>query len=74
MCVVTGNAEGATATFTAPRVRLAFSQTAKGFAQMDITSEAADADAAAKALDAAVKGMRAVFAANGLVEAGKEAK
>ncbi len=54
------------------RVRMNFSQSAKGNAQMDITAEAPTVEEASKLMNEAIPALRKALADNGIKEAGKE--
>lgn len=55
------------------RVRMNFSTTAKGFAQMDITVEFPTVEESKSAMNNAIKALREVLKENGIKEAGSEA-
>ena len=52
------------------RVRMNFSTSAKGFAQLDITVEFPTVSESEKAMDEAIKALRKVLAQNNIAEAG----
>jgi hypothetical protein len=54
------------------RVRLNFTQTAKGLGQMDITAEAPTLEEAKSLMSNAIDEMRAIFKEKEIKEAGKE--
>ncbi len=52
------------------RVRMNFSTSAKGFAQMDITCEFPTVEESKNAMNEAIKALREVLAKNNIAEAG----
>lgn len=54
------------------RVRMNFTQTAKGLAQLDVTAEAPTVEEASKLMSEAVPALRKVLEENGIKEAGRE--
>jgi hypothetical protein len=53
------------------RVRMNFSQTAKGLAQMDVTVEFETTEEGAEAMSRAIDALRGVLAAKGIKEVGE---
>ena len=54
------------------RVRMNFTQTAKGLGQMDVTAEAPTVKEASSMMSEAIDELRNIFTEKGIKEAGKE--
>lgn len=59
-------------TVSATRVRMNFTQTAKGLAQLDCTTEAPTVEEASKMMSEAVEALRKILEEKGIKEAGRE--
>ena len=59
-------------TIPTTRVRMNFTTTAKGLAQLDITAEAPTVEETSKLMSEAVPALRKILDENGIKEAGRE--
>ncbi len=59
-------------TIPTTRVRMNFATTAKGLAQLDVTTEAPSVEEAGSMMDKAIDSLRGIIASKGFKEAGQE--